>query len=86
MIADAGLPDGSCAVLIGVSEYEDAEFPPVHAARNSLQAMQSLLADPALCGWPPELINVIPDPTSVADLAVRIAKLANTTTGVLLLY
>ena len=73
-------------MLIGVSDYEYAEFPPIRAARNSLQAMQSLLADPALCGWPPELITVIADPISAADLAARIADLAETTTGVLLLY
>jgi len=39
MTADTGLPAGSCAVLIGVSAYECAEFPPIRAARNSLQAM-----------------------------------------------
>ncbi len=86
MAADSGLPAGSRAVLIGVSAYEYAEFPPIRAARNSLQAMQSLLAGPALCGWPPELITVIPNPVSAADLADRIADLAEATTGVLLLY
>jgi len=83
---DAGLRADSRAVLIGVSVYEYAEFPPIRAARNSLQAMQSLLADPALCGWRPELITVIANPISAADLADRIADLAETTTGVLLLY
>src|SRR5437016_755972 len=86
MTAYAGLPAGSRAVLIGVSEYEYAEFPPIRAARNSLHAMQSLLADPALCGWPPERIEVIEDPISAGDLGVSIADLAETTTGVLLLY
>jgi hypothetical protein len=86
MTADAGPPIGSCAVLIGVSAYEYAEFPPIRAARNSLQAMQSLLAAPTLCGWPPELITVIANPISAADLADRIADLAEDTTGVLLLY
>jgi hypothetical protein len=86
MTADAGVRANSNAVLIGVSAYEYAEFPPIRAARNSLQAMQSLLADPALCGWPPELITVIANPISAADLADRFADLAETTTGVLLLY
>ena len=86
MTADAGPPAGSHAVLIGVSEYEDAEFPPIRAARNSLQAMQSLLADPTLCGWPPELITVITGPISAAGLALSIADITETTTGVLLLY
>jgi len=86
MTADPGLPADSRAVLIGVSAYEYAEFPPIRAARNSVQAMQSLLADPALCGWPPELITVIANPISAGDLAARIADLAEATTGALLLY
>jgi tetratricopeptide (TPR) repeat protein len=86
MTADIGLPPGSHAVLIGVSEYEDGEFRPIRAARNSLRAMQALLTDPALCRWPPELITVITDPASASDLAVRIADITEITTGVLLLY
>jgi hypothetical protein len=86
MTAEAGLPDGSRAVLVGVSAYEYAEFPPVRAARNSVQAMRSLLADPALCGWPPGQITVIANPISAADLATTIADLADSTAGVLLLY
>ena len=73
-------------MLIGVSAYENAEFPPIRAARNSLQAMRSLLTDPALCGWAPQQITVIADPASASDLADRIADLAETATGVLLLY
>ena len=86
MTADAGLPAGSRAVLIGVSAYEYAEFPPIRAARNSLHAMQSVLADPAMCGWPPELITLIANPISAADLASQIADLAEAATGVLLVY
>jgi hypothetical protein len=80
------VPVGSSAVLIGVSAYEYAEFPPIRAARNSLQAMRSLLADPALCGWPQEWITVIANPISAAELAAAIADLAERTTGVLLVY
>ena len=86
MTANRSLPADSQAVLISVSAYEYAEFPPIRAARNSVQAMQSLLVDPALCGWPPELITVIANPISASDLATRIADLAEATTGVLLLY
>jgi hypothetical protein len=86
MTADAGVPAGSCAVLIGVSAYEYAEFPPIRAARNSLQAMRSLLSDPALCAWPAERITVIANPISAASLATDIADLAESATGVLLLY
>jgi hypothetical protein len=86
MTSDVGLLAGSRAVLIGVSAYEYAEFPPIRAARNSVQAMCSLLADPALCGWPAEQVTVIPNPISAADLATNIADLAENTAGVLLLY
>ena len=86
MMADAIVPSGSSAVLIGVSAYEYAGLPPIRAARNSLNAMRSLLADPALCAWPAEQITVIANPISAADLAAEIADLAAATTGVLLLY
>jgi hypothetical protein len=76
----------SCAVLIGVSAYEYAEYPPIRAARNSLKAMRALLSDPELCGWPPERIKVISNPISVADLGVQIADLAENTVGVMVLY
>lgn len=74
------------AVLIGVSAYEHAEFPPIPAARNSVQAMKDLFSDPLLCGWSAEQITVITDPISVSDLAAKIADVAEHTTGVLLLY
>ena len=86
MSTDAGLLAGSRAVLVGVSAYEYAEFPPIRAARNSLEAMSSLLSDPGLCAWPPEWITVIANPISAAGLATQIADLAESTTGVLLLY
>ena len=86
MTTEAGVFADSRAVLIGVSAYEYADFPTIRAAHNSLQAMHALLSDPALCGWPPERITVIPDPISAADLASQVADLAESTTGVLLLY
>src|SRR5215467_13895243 len=86
MSADAGLVAGSRAVLVGVSAYEYAEFPPIRAALNSLEAMSSLLSDPALCAWPPEWITVLANPISAAGLATQIADLAESTTGALLLY
>ncbi len=85
-MADVATPAESCALLVGVSAYEDPEFPPIRAARNSLNAMRSLLSDPALCAWPPEKIAVIANPISATDLATSIADLAVSTTGVLLLY
>jgi Caspase domain len=86
MEADPAMLAESHAVLVGVSAYEYAEFPPIRAARNSLEAMRSVLSDPALCAWPPERITVIANPVSAAGLATTIADLAESTTGVLLLY
>jgi hypothetical protein len=80
------VPVSSRAVLIGVSAYEYAEFPPIRAARNSLQAMRSLLSDPALCRWPQEAITVIANPISATELAAAIADQAEVTTGALLVY
>src|SRR5579863_1740057 len=86
MTDDGRLPEGSRAVLIGVSAYEYAEFPPIRAARNSLDEMRSLLTDPALCGWPSGQVTVIANPLSAAGLATTIADLAEAVTGTLLLY
>jgi len=85
-MTNVAMPAESCAVLVGVSAYEYAEFPPIRAARNSFDAMRSLLSDPALCAWPPEKIVAIANPISAADLATSIADLAEGTTGVMLLY
>lgn len=86
MAPDPGAPADSRAVLIGVSAYEDPGFPPIRAARNSLEAMRAMLVDPSLCGWPPDRIMVIANPLSPVDLAERLADCAERTTGVLLVY
>ncbi len=77
---------GSHAVLIGVSDYESDEFTPIYAARNSVARMRTILTDPILCGWPPDSITVIPNPSSPTDLAIRITELAEQTRGVFLIY
>ena len=86
MATKVHVPAGSRALLIGVSKYEYAVFPEIRAARNSLEAMRSLLVNPMLCGWQPEMITVIADPSSASDLAGRITDLAEEATGVLLVY
>jgi Caspase domain len=85
-MADAIVPPGSSAILVGVSAYEYAELPPIRAARNSLQAMRSMLTDPELCGWPRGQLRVIANPLSAEELSAEIAEVAAATTGVLLLY
>jgi hypothetical protein len=77
---------GSRAVLIGVSEYDHAEFTPIRSARNSLAAMEALLLDPALCGWSRDQLTVISNPRSASDLGIELTELAKNTTGVFLLY
>lgn len=86
MTTNYRIADESCALLISVSAYEDPEFPPIQAARNSLTAMQQVLADPELCGWDPDSIAVVNNPSSVTDLAVQITNLARATHNVLLIY
>ena len=73
-------------MLIGVSDYEDPDFPSIAAARNSLGAMYTLLTDPALCGWPEDRVKRIPNPTSSTELATQLVDIAERTTGVLLVY
>ncbi len=86
MTTEPGPYAESRAILIGVSAYEDAEFPSIAAARNSLRAVRTLLEDLGLCGWPRERITEITNPWSAAELAGQVADLAEETTGVLLLY
>jgi flagellar motility protein MotE (MotC chaperone) len=86
MTTEPGPYAESRAILIGVSAYEDAGFPPIAAARNSLRAVRALLEDPGLCGWPRERITEITNPWSAGELAGQVADLAEETTGVLLLY
>ncbi|MFD4763981.1 caspase domain-containing protein [Streptomyces sp. NPDC058439] len=75
----------SHAILIGVSEYSDTQFPRIPAARNNLDAILHVLTNPLLCAWPGR-ITTIPDPTSRDALSVTIAEIAERTTGVLLVY
>ena len=85
MTTESKSGEDSRAILIGVSAYEDADFPPIRAARNSLMAMRRTLADPELCGWNPEEITVISNPHSASDLAVQVTNLARATDGVLMI-
>ncbi|WP_204044223.1 caspase family protein [Acrocarpospora phusangensis] len=81
----AGLP-GSHAILIGVSTYQDRHLPDIPAAANSLRQLEAVLTDPRLCGWPADQVTVLADPSDSRAVAVRIRRLAQDTTGVLLLY
>ncbi|WP_328383674.1 caspase family protein [Micromonospora zamorensis] len=76
----------SRAILIAISEYEDSSFPDVPAAKNSLDRLNSVLAHPALCGWPEERIEIFLNPAGSSRLAQRIRRVAEETTGTLFVY
>lgn len=74
------------AILIGVSQYRDPSLLDVPAARNSLHAMHRLLTSPELCGWSEDQVHVLEDPAGATDLALEVHRLAEETTGTLLIY
>ncbi|MCC9711627.1 caspase family protein [Streptomyces sp. MNU76] len=74
------------AVLIGVSSYRDPSLLDVPAARNSLHAMHRLLISPELCGWSEDQVHVLEDPAGATDMALELHRLAEETTGTLLIY
>ncbi|MFF4989349.1 caspase family protein [Streptosporangium saharense] len=77
---------GSRAVLIGTAEYSDRRFPPIPAVVNSLRGMSEVLTDPGLCGWPEDRVEVWQDPTDMRRLVQNLRRVAEETTGVLLVY
>jgi hypothetical protein len=77
---------GSTAILIGVSDYEDPDFPPLPAAANSLEHMRAVLVEPKLCGWPADRVEVLRDPTDVRRVVRQLRRSAQQTTDVFLLY
>ncbi|MFD8050143.1 caspase domain-containing protein [Streptomyces chartreusis] len=74
------------AILIGVSQYRDPSLLDVPAARNSLHAMHRLLTSPELCGWSEDQVHILEDPAGATDLALEVHRLAEQTTGTLLIY
>ncbi|MBL1120384.1 caspase family protein [Streptomyces sp. 110] len=80
-------PEGDdIAILIGVSQYQDPSLPNVPAVLNSLHTMRRLLTDPDLCGWAESQVHVLEDPVGSSELALRLHRLAEKTTGTLLVY
>ncbi|RKS77121.1 caspase domain-containing protein [Actinomadura pelletieri DSM 43383] len=77
---------GSHALLIGTSRFHERAYTGVPAAANSLTGMYEMLTEPSCGGWPPDQVTVIADPEGAAQLIQRIRRLAETTTGTLLLY
>lgn len=77
--------NGSHALLLGASAFKHPGILPVPAAANSLRAMKAMLTDPALGGWPSTQVTAEQPPNAV-DAVRRIRRLAQQTTGTLLLY
>jgi uncharacterized membrane protein HdeD (DUF308 family) len=85
---NADLPDysRSRAILIGTSNYQDPQFPPLPAVANSLRGLREVLTDPGLCGWPAERTTVLKNPPDVRRLMQNLRRLAQDTEDVLLVY
>src|SRR5579859_5612375 len=76
----------SRAVLIGTAAYQDAGFLQLPAAANSLAGVQQVLTDPGLCGWLPDQVTVMENPTDARRVVQALRQLARGTKGVLLIY
>ncbi|MEU4417827.1 caspase, EACC1-associated type [Nocardia salmonicida] len=76
----------SRAILVGVGRYDDETFPDVPAAINSLHTMDELLRDSELCRWPEDRVTVLENYRDAVELALTLRRLAEETTGTLLLY
>ncbi|NBE95088.1 hypothetical protein FE391_18685 [Nonomuraea sp. KC401] len=76
----------SRAVLIGVSDYDDPEFLPVPAARNSLDAVYEVLTDSDLCGWPEGRVTMIRNPSNAGRLAAQLRSIAADAHDIFMLY
>ncbi len=85
---NADLPDysRSRAILIGTSNYQDPQYPPLPAVTNSLRGLREVLIDPGLCGWPADRTTVLEDPADVRKLVQSLRRLARETADVLLVY
>ncbi|MBB5778721.1 hypothetical protein HD596_005477 [Nonomuraea jabiensis] len=69
-----------------MSVYRDERFPAVPAASNSLRAMEAVLTDQRLCGWPADRVTVLANPSDNRQVATTIRRLAQETGDVLLFY
>ncbi|MFE1172224.1 caspase domain-containing protein [Streptomyces sp. NPDC058773] len=78
--------DASYALLIGVSEYQDHEFPEVPAAIHNLAGLRSLLAPSDGGGFPREKCRMVSNPRTGEGMRVAIKRAAESATDVLLLY
>jgi osmoprotectant transport system substrate-binding protein len=76
----------SLAVLIGTSDYQDAGFPALPAADNSLEGMWQILTNDELCRWPARKVKKLSNESDNRQLGIKLSGWARKTTGVFLLY
>lgn len=86
MSPEAGGHQRSRAILVGVADYIDAEFPAVPAALNSLKALYDVLTNPRLCAWPSDRVTVLSNPHNAGETARSLRWLARDVQDVLLVY
>ena len=86
MNSEPVIPTGSRAVLIGVPDYQDVKYLSYPAVGNSVDGMYELLVESGFCGWRKEQVSKIVNPANAGQLLLRLRRLAEETTGVLLLY
>jgi hypothetical protein len=78
----------SIAILIGVADadHTDHELRPVPATLNSLRAMQRVLTDPNLGGWPGDRVTVLRNPEDAGRTARHLRDLLRSARDTLLVY
>jgi hypothetical protein len=74
------------AILIGVADADDHDIRPVPAALQSVRAMNRVLTDPRLCGWPTARVTVMRNPDSPTQTGRRLRDLTRAAQDILLLY
>jgi hypothetical protein len=86
MSSEPVISTGSRAVLIGVPDYQGVKYLSYPAVGNSVDGMYELLVESGFCGWREEQVSKIVSPANAGQLLLRLRRLAEETTGVLLLY
>src|SRR4051812_17356188 len=88
MATSASSPDrsNSIAILVSTSEYDDRDYTPIPAARNSVLAMRDILVDANLCEWPEDRVVMLQNQRNSGVLASRLREYGEAATDELLFY
>jgi len=77
-------PDGSWAVLVGVSEYQ--HLTPLPAATNNVRTLADLLTNPNIWGIPRDQCLIVEDPVNSTGVIAKLHEAAKSATAALLFY